>query len=259
MQLQVSRIQAHRDISCRGAHPLIMIYEKLLPEIMAHVNASPRKESCGLIVSYRRKLKFIPTRNVATLSTEFTIDPEELAEIEDKYKIQAVVHSHINVNPEPSQADLIEIERHNLPYLIVNYPLNTYTLTYPSGYVAPYEGRLFVSGITDCYAIWRDFYQRELSVQMEDYPRIYEWWHKGENLYMDNYQEAGMVEIDRKELKRGDIILMRIGSQVLNHCAVYLGDNRILQHLTGRLSSIDIYGGWYQKCAGMYLRHKSQF
>ena len=236
-----------------------MIYEKLMPEILAHVNSSPTKEICGLIVSLKKKLKYVHTRNVAEIGPDFIIDAEELAEIEDKYKIQAVVHSHINVNPEPSQADLIEIERHNLPYLIVNFPVNTYTLTYPSGYIAPYEGRPFVSGITDCYSLWRDFYERELGIYMEDYNRTYEWWHKGENLYMDNYKEAGMIEIDRKELKRGDIILMRIGSQVLNHCAVYLGDNRMLQHLTGRLSSIDIYGGWYQKCTGMYLRHKSQF
>jgi proteasome lid subunit RPN8/RPN11 len=236
-----------------------MIYEKLMPEILAHVNTSPTREICALIVSHRRKLKYIPTRNVAGLDSEFTIDPLEYAEIEDKYKIQAVVHSHININPEPSQADLIEIERHKLPYLIVNYPLNTYTLNYPNGYIAPYEGRQFVSGVTDCYAIWRDFYERELGVYMEDYPRTNEWWKQGQNLYMDNYIDAGMVEIDMKYLKRGDIILMRIGSQVLNHCAVYLGDNRILQHLTGRLSSIDIFGGWYQRCAGMYLRHISQF
>jgi proteasome lid subunit RPN8/RPN11 len=236
-----------------------MIYDKLMPEIFTHVNASPAREICGLIVSARRKLKYIPTRNIASLDGEFIIDPVEYAEIEDKYKIQAVVHSHINVNPAPSQADLIEIERHKLPYLIVNYPLNTYTLNYPNGYIAPYEGRQFVSGVTDCYAIWRDFYERELGVYMEDYPRTNEWWKQGQNLYIDNYVEAGMIQIDMKDLKRGDIILMRIGSQVLNHCAVYLGDNRILQHLSGRLSSVDIFGGWYQRCAGMYLRHQSQF
>jgi proteasome lid subunit RPN8/RPN11 len=236
-----------------------MIYEKVMPEILAHVNSSPSKEICGLICSYRKKLKYVPTRNVAVLDTDFTISPEEIAEIEDKYKIQAVVHSHINVNPEPSQADLIEIERHKLPYLIVNFPLNTYTLTYPTGYIAPYEGRPFVSGVTDCYSLWKDFYERELGIFMEDYDRTYEWWKHGQNLYIDNYEAAGMIQIDMKDLKRGDIILMRIGSQVLNHCAVYLGENRILQHLTGRLSSVDIFGGWYQRCAGMYLRHKSQF
>jgi proteasome lid subunit RPN8/RPN11 len=236
-----------------------MIYDKLMPEILTHVNSSPAREICGLIVTYRRKLKYIPTRNVASLDSEFIIDPEELAEIDDKYKIQAVVHSHINVNPEPSQADLIEIERHKLPYLIVNYPVNNYTLTYQSGYIAPYEGRQFVSGVTDCYSLWRDFYERELGIFMEDYDRTYEWWKHGQNLYIDNYEAAGMIQIDMKDLKRGDIILMRIGSQVLNHCAVYLGENRILQHLTGRLSSVDIFGGWYQRCAGMYLRHKSQF
>jgi proteasome lid subunit RPN8/RPN11 len=236
-----------------------MITKQTLIDAIAHVNTSPRREACGLICSIRRKQVFIPCANVASHDSEFVIDPAQYAEIEDKYHVQAVVHSHININPNPSQADLIELERHKLPYLIINYPLNTYTLTYPSGYRAPYIGRQFVTNITDCYSLWRDFYEWELNVHMENYHRDEDWWKKGGNLYIDNYVDAGMVEIEQKDLQRGDIILMRIGSSVLNHCAVYLGDNKMLQHLTGRLSTADVYGGWYRKCTGMYLRHKSQF
>ncbi|MDP3322638.1 MAG: C40 family peptidase [Hydrogenophaga sp.] len=232
-----------------------MIADYLIDEIKAFVNASPAREVCGLIVSYRRKHIFMPCANVASQDNEFVIDPAEFAELSDQYKIICVVHSHININPAPSQADLIEIERHQLPYFIMNYPLNTHTYTEPSGYQAPYVGRHFAHGITDCYAIWRDYYQRELGIEMIDYARGVEWWLKGDNLYLQNYKDAGFVPVDN--LQPHDIILMQVASPVPNHCAVYLGDNVILHHVMGKASSRDVYGGYWRKITNLVLRHYS--
>jgi proteasome lid subunit RPN8/RPN11 len=232
-----------------------MIADYLMDEIKAYVNASPVREVCGLIVSYRRKHIFKPCANVASQDNAFAIDSVEFAEINDQYKVICVVHSHININPAPSQADLIEIERHQLPYFIMNYPLNTYSYTEPSGYQAPYIGRNFVHGITDCYAIWRDYYQRELGIEMIDYERDIEWWLKGDNLYLKNYQAAGFLPVDN--LQKHDIILMQVASQVPNHCAVYIGDNVILHHVMGKASSRDVYGGYWRKITSLVLRHSS--
>lgn len=227
----------------------------VMNSVKTHVNSSPKREICGLIVSHRRKHLYVPCTNISQGGDEFIIDPKEVAEIEDKYKIVCVVHSHININPNPSQADLIQIEQHQLPYLIVNYPLNTWTYTQPSGYLAPYVGRPFVHGITDCYAIWRDYYKRELNIEMLDYPRNHEWWIKGDNLYMDNYVDAGFIEVDAPQ--KHDIILMRVASPVPNHCAVFLGDNIILHHVMGKASSRDVYGGYWRKITTHILRHHS--
>jgi len=231
------------------------IADHILEAVKAHVTSSPRREVCGLVVSHRRKQMYLPCTNVAPRDSDFAIDPAEYADACDKYKVVCVVHSHINVNPAPSQADLIEIERHQLPYLIMNYPLHTWTYTEPSGYVAPYVGRHFVHGITDCYAIWRDYYKRELGIEMIDYPRDVEWWNKGDNLYLDNYQAAGFVEVDSPQLH--DIILMQVASQVPNHCAVYVADNVILHHVFGKASSRDVYGGYWRKITSKILRHQS--
>lgn len=233
----------------------MILTESILNDVKTHVNSSPKREICGLIVTHRRKNLYVPCKNISQGENEFIIDPVQYAELEDKYKILAVVHSHVGINPNPSQADLIAIEKCGLPFLIVNYPLNTYTWTEPSGYVAPYIGRHFVHGITDCYAIWRDYYKRELNIDMIDYHRNKEWWSKGDNLYLDNYIDAGFVVVD--DMKPHDIILMRVASPVPNHCAVYLGDNVILHHVMDRVSSRDVYGGYWRKITALVLRHKS--
>lgn len=229
--------------------------EKLLGEINVHVNSSPHKEICGLIISAKRKYKYISCNNLADNSNEFIIDPIDYANAEDEGTIVAVVHSHINVNPSPSQADLIAIERHKLPFLIVNYPLNTFTYTEPSGYKAPLIGRPFVHGITDCYALLIDYYKQELKLDIMDFDRQSEWWAKGDNLYLENYEKAGFVRVD--DLQKHDIILMQVASQVPNHCAIYLGDNIILHHVMGKASSRDVYGGYWKKITSLIVRHKS--
>lgn len=233
----------------------MIVTDKLLEEVKAHVNSSPKREICGLIVSHKRKNMYVPCTNVSQGENEFIISAEEYADISDKYKVIAVVHSHINSNANPSQADLISIEQNKLPFLIVNYPLNTWTWTEPTGYKAPYIGRQFVHGITDCYAMLVDYYKRELGLDIKDYKRQPEWWIKGDNLYLDNFEDAGFIQVDN--LQKNDIIIMQVASPVPNHCAIYLGDNIILHHVMGRVSSRDVYGGYWRKITSIIVRHKS--
>lgn len=232
-----------------------MINLELLNQIKTHANSSPKREICGLITTKRRKNFYVPCKNIAQYSEHFVIDPADYAAAEDIAKVLCVVHSHLNTSPEPSQADLIGIERSQLPWLIINTPLNHHTITYPSGYIAPYVGREFVHGITDCYSIWRDYYMRELGIEMIDYHRDVEWWLKGDDLYEANYREAGFVEVS--DLKTHDIILMKVASPKQNHAAVYLGDNIILHHVMNKVSSKDVYGGWWRKVTTKILRHRS--
>jgi proteasome lid subunit RPN8/RPN11 len=233
-----------------------MISQAIIDEAIAHANTSPKREICGVVISYRRRNEYVPCKNIAEHNEHFVIDQYDYAAAEDAGKIIAIVHSHVNVNPNPSQPDLIGIERSKLPWLIVNTPVNTHTITYPSGYVAPYVGREFVHGIMDCYSIWRDYYMRELNVEMIDYERSVEWWLKGRDLYEDNYRAAGFVEV--QDLQKHDIILMKVASPVQNHAAVYIGNNIILHHVMGKISSQDVYGGWWRKITTKILRHESQ-
>lgn len=233
--------------------------DHLKAEILAHAKTSPSREICGLVVLKKRKKLYVPCRNISITNSEFEIHPEDYASAEESGEIIAVVHSHPVTNPNPSQADLVGIEQTNLPWVIVNPNTEQFTVTEPSGYVQPYVGREFVHGVNDCYSIWRDFYKHELNIEMANYYRQDKWWLKGDDLYTDNYTQAGMVQIDFKELEYGDILLMKVASPVLNHCAVYLGNNIILHHVMGRLSCKDVLGGYWVKITDKCLRHKSRF
>lgn len=237
-------------------------FSPILPAIRDHAAACAPRECCGLAVVRKGKLRYVPCRNLLAEvllkpgeARSFAIDPADYAVAEDLGAIVAIVHSHVNEPPQPSMADKVGIEASGLPWLIVNHPVGHWTVTAPSGFVAPLTGRPFVHGVLDCYSLIRDWYLRERGVALPDYERADRWWEKGGDLYRQNFAGAGFVEIGERELQPGDVILMQAMSPVTNHGAIYLGGNLILQHVMGRLSSRDVWGGAWRKSATHFLRY----
>lgn len=230
--------------------------EKTRQDLFAHAEREFPRECCGLVVIVRGKERYIPCRNIAESDQHFAIHPEDYAAAEDLGEITAIAHSHCNLPPFPSQPDLVGCERSGKPWVIVSWPTKQIYTFEPTGYKAPLVGREFHHGVLDCFALCRDYYRETLGIELPDYEREYEWWLKGQNLYLDHFQEAGFVRVDPASMRKHDGILMQVASPVPNHAAVYLGDNTILQHVMHRLSSRDIYGGWYRKCTVEVVRHK---
>jgi proteasome lid subunit RPN8/RPN11 len=223
-------------------------------EIFEHAKECYPRECCGLIVIVKGRKKYKPCRNIAT-GLQFAIHPEDYAIAEDSGVIDTVVHSHPNLSPLPSPADLIGCEQSGLKWLIISYPSGNIYEFEPSGYVMPLYGRSFQHGTVDCFTFIRDYYKQELNIDMPDYYRADDWWLSGESHYIDRAENAGFYPVD--DLQVNDVILMQVGSQVPNHGAVYVGDNKIAHHQVGRLSSLDVYGGWYLKITSGILRHTS--
>lgn len=218
------------------------------------------EEICGVIGVYKGKYKYIRCENISeNKKNNFVLNPIDYAKAEDMMEITHIVHSHPNVKPEPSQADLVSIEKGVLPWLIVNPRTSEHTITEPSGYSAPMIGREFSFGILDCYSIIKDYYSRELDIELPEPERTDKFWERGENLYVDNFASAGFerIQFDTiNDLKANDIILMMASSSIANHAAVYLGDSKMIHHMQNRLSSIDVYGGYWLKHTWGVLRHK---
>jgi hypothetical protein len=176
--------------------------------------------------------------------------PEDYDAAEMRGEIVGVFHSHPSMSPQPTQPDLCACEASGLEWHIVNPATDEWVSFSPTGYQAPLVGRQWGGiGSLDCYALIRDFYAREMGMVLEDYARTPDFWLRGEDLYGQAIQPAGFRVLDDGEpLQRGDIVMMQTGrSTVANHAAVYLGDDIILHHVENRLSSRDVYGGYFKK------------
>ena len=99
------------------------ISEKLETEIRRHAEQAFPAEACGLLIRTGSGRIYMPCRNVATTVAEhFVIALESWCSAEDQGQVLAVVHSHPNGSPRPSQADRVSCELHELPWAIVAWP-----------------------------------------------------------------------------------------------------------------------------------------
>jgi len=239
--------------------------QSTLQAIQAHAVAEYPRECCGLVVATTVGEQYLPCQNTAeTPSEHFRLPAEDYANAEDQGELLAVVHSHPNAPATASHADRVMCEESGLPWHIISVGQVTgadpecgdVQTIQPSGYVAPLVGRQFSHGILDCYTLVRDFYERELGIQLSQYDRDDEWWDKGLDLYsLDRLRAEGFDLIDG-ELKHGDMVLMQIRSPVPNHAGVYLGDGQLLHHMHGRLSEVITYGGMWTERTRYIVRHK---
>ena len=91
---------------------------------------------------------------------------------------------------------------------------------------------------------------------MDEFNRPDEWWHNGQNLYLDNLEGQGFKRLDSQEtLQIGDVILMQVGANVPNHAGIYLGEQQVLHHSPKRLSKRDLYDGYWLKHTHSIWRH----
>ena len=233
--------------------------DKLQTEILTHAQAEDPRECCGLIAVLKGRKRYFPCTNVAATPDEhFVLSSEDYAAVEDQGEIVAIVHSHPITSPAPSPADRLACAKSGLPWFIINPKTGGSSWTLPEAYELPYVGREFVFGVVDCYTLCRDWYGKEFGLELSDYDRRDKFWERGENLYVDNFHREGFHKISFDELQYGDALLMQLNSNLPNHAAIYVGDQQILHHIQGRLSSRDVLGGYYAKNCAMVLRHESR-
>ena len=230
----------------------------LLEAVRKHAREAHPNESCGVVVVQKGRRRYIPCRNVsATPKEAFEVHPEDYAAAEDKGEVVLIVHSHPDSkNAEPSLDDIQGCNAVNVPWLIVNFPGEDWRVIQPLVGTQPLVGREFIFGVQDCYSIVRDWYKQVKDIELKDFPRQDKFWERGENLYLNHLPETGFRRV-YGEPQVGDVLLMQVGADLPNHGAIYLGEDIILHHMHGRLSSREIYGGYWKKHTTHIMRHES--
>jgi len=236
-----------------------MDLSQLVDDVKRHAEECMPRECCGLALLKKGRLLYQPCTNLASHAGQFALDPKAWAEAEDDphVTIVGVCHSHVFIPPEPSAADRTECARSGLPWLIVNVPNGDHVQLEPdANAITPLLGRVFVHGVHDCYSVIRDYYSQRLGLDIPDFERGDQWWLHGGNLYLDGFEQAGFMRVDDAP-RAHDVLLMQVASPVPNHAAIMQPDGTIIQHCAGRLSSCDVYGGYWQKACTHVLRHQS--
>ena len=99
-------------------------------DILEHAKSECPNESCGVIIVFKGRERYVPCKNVSTEpELNFRIDPIDYSNAEDTGDIVKIVHSHPQSNPAPSQGDLIGIENTSVPWIIVNPLTEEFTET----------------------------------------------------------------------------------------------------------------------------------
>lgn len=234
--------------------------------IIRHYNECYPQECCGLIVND----SYEPCLNISAHDNQFEIDPKDWVRCSRLGEIRAIVHSHPDGSTAPSIPDQIEMQHHGLPWIITNG--SECAIHAPKDFAAPLLGRDYFHGFLDCYSLIKDYYQRELGINLGDYERVDRWWESPEadSLYLNNFKKEGFSEVEN--IQKHDIILCRVGrTEHINHACIFIGsgdllseetpkvigDNLILHHPYNRQSLREVYGDQWRGRTSIIIRHKS--
>ena len=216
-------------------------------KILNHAKKCGENECCGFVIDNKI---YMPCKNISPTPTEtFEISPDDWIQAETIGEITAIVHSHPNGLPILSEADQIYQQQTAVDWWIVcDNQIHKFR------FIQPLLGREFEHGKTDCLTIVRDAYMLA-GIDLPDYERADDWWHNGQNLYLDLLPKNGFERVNAEDIQEGDIILVCLGSETPNHAAVYIGNQYILHHCPDRLSKRDLYGGFWRNYTHSIWRH----
>jgi len=205
--------------------------------VMAHANDDRRREICGVVAAGRKGGAPAYHRLANTSSTprrDFIID---VAAVAGLGRVLAVVHSHPDGPPWPSAEDLRQAQMDDVVWGIVLPAGQPHAglFWFGGGIAQPLMTRGYRHGVTDCYALVRDWFAETHGLTLIDRPRSWQWWQHEDDIYSAHFPQSGFRRLPAEaRIAPGDVALAAVLGDVINHALIHLGDGLVLHHPAGR-------------------------
>ena len=222
------------------------MFKKYLRSIKSHGTKKFPEESGGFIVD----TKFVPFSNDAKdKRNNYEVKVNRYSDLIDKNKIKALVHTHcvenytdwdFGIGRFPSIHDIETQISWNLPSIIL--PIMKYQgkFYYDDMMVLGINNkrdlpsltdRTYVFGLTDCWSYCRDWLWINKNCKVPDFKRQWRWLTGDNSAYLDMSNKDIFMEIDKDELTKGDIVLLRFRDKDFpTHAGIYLGNDTFAHH-----------------------------
>lgn len=213
-------------------------------------------EACGLIL-FKKDYFVYPCENVSEFdkTKHGVISPKDYLHAAAQGKVVGFYHSHLT-DDDFGEKDKEQSEVFQLPLVLYKKLTGFFDIYYPTGYQNPYIGRNFVYGKSDCFALTREYYERELNIKLGNYILDSNWVDIQPLIFEDNYEKEGFVPV--KLPQKNDCILLKYKDKdIAGHVGVFIGNNSLLHHPENRYSRIELYTDALKRRTKLILRHKT--
>lgn len=232
-----------------------ILNDKLKKEIKDYALSNPQEEVCALIVKSKELYNLYKCRNISFHKKENVIlNPFDYIKAAREGDI--VAHVHSQPKGKPSFTDYINAINHNIHSIMYSINLDKFYIIEPK--LKDYLNKDYICGESDCYTLVRNYFNKELNIQLNDYNRQEGWWEKEPNLILENFKRENGIEIEYKDLKENDLILFKLNGRP-SHFSIYLGNNFILHHPINSKSLISEVTDSLKKRICIIIRHKDLF
>ena len=219
---------------------------KVREKALQHAMEEAPREACGLVF----KDRYVPCINVNPEPEKgFVIGNDQNAALVKKHgPYEGVMHSHTAGEVSPSEEDMKHQIASGVPWgvhvLEGGKAGHRYVDYFEFGdhlLDEPLVGRRFRMGVFDCVSLLRSWFWQEHGLKLPDIPRYDDIWEDNDllqlfaNGYSKEISDFDLLEPD--DIRKGDVVMMALRSETVNHFAVLCDDQVAIHHPYGGLSS----------------------
>jgi proteasome lid subunit RPN8/RPN11 len=235
--------------------------------IKDHALKEVPNECCGILFenSKNRNLEILECDNSSmNKRLHFRVPTLDYFKASSSGKILAFYHSHFSENDFFSEFDKEQSEKHHIKLILYCVKKNSFHEYEPKIYDSNYSGKDFEIGVNDCFTLFRDYYKKELDIEIKNYYRDHNWFVENPNSYQKYYEESGFSKIldgpisedDLSQMRKNDVIFSKpLGKKFPTHAGIYMGHNSILHHQINCYSRIEEYTKTMKKRTITVIRH----